>query len=54
MREGEAASWHKPVKASTLVDLLQGLLAYGSPHGSKRQAVGMQDVGGITTYRQQV
>ena len=54
MREGEAASWHNPVEASTLVDLLQGLLAYKSPQGNKGQAVGVQDVGVIATYRQQV
>ena len=54
MREGEAASWHNPVEASTLVDLLQGLLAYKSPHVSEGQAVGVKDLGVIATYRQQV
>lgn len=40
MRGREAASWHNPVQASTLMDLLQGLLAYNSPHGccSERKA----------------
>lgn len=53
MREGEAASWHNPVEATTLVALLEGLLAFKSPQGSKGGAVGVQDIGVIATYRQQ-
>lgn len=53
MREGEAASWHNPVEASALVALVQGLLAFKSPHGGKGRAVRVQDIGVIATYRQQ-
>lgn len=54
MREGEAASWHNPVEASRLVALVQGLLAFRSPHAcNSPQTVTVKDIGVIATYRQQ-
>lgn len=51
MRDGEAPSYYNPVEASTLVRLLQGLLAYTTGGG---QGVTVQDIGVIATYRNQV
>ena len=51
MRDGDAPSYYNPVEASTLVKLLQGLLAYKTGAG---QGVTVQDIGVIATYRNQV
>lgn len=51
MRDGDAPSYYNPVEASTLVRLLQGLLAYKTGAG---QGVTVQDIGVIATYRNQV
>lgn len=50
MRDGEAPSYYNPVEASTLVKLLQGLLAHDTGIG---RGVTVQDVGVIATYRNQ-
>lgn len=53
MREGEAPSYFNPIEATTLVELLQGLLEQHQTQ-SGRPAVGVEDIGVIATYRKQV
>ena len=54
MREGEGPSYHNPLEAGTLVNLLVSLLQVPAGNGGSQPVVGPRDVGVIATYRKQV